>query len=585
MNTASSLTTPVPLSSETQIKEDPQTLLAEVASRAPRRPDDELRQIYEVARTVDELTKGGWRRIGLQFPDYMLRDGVRVFELLEAAFREQIRQSKVTGDNTSTEDAAGKEIPVIHILADTSYSPCCVDAIAAEHVNADVVVHYGRACLSTVTVIDVIYVFTKQPMDIETIARAYESELEGQKSQGAHMTILMADCTYQWKLQQLADVLKDRGHLNIATTEILPDSESLLPNRTIKWPDVEVDLATCDVFYIGEPPRSLLLTLSSRIRNLLVCPVISIQDSTRKGVTSTLRETTALTLRKRYGMLTSMNSAPIIGILVNTLSLTGLVSTIAHVKHLIETAGKKSYTVVVGKINVAKLANFSEIGGWVCLGCWESSLGGQSDGDGGLSSEEGFWKPVITPFELTVMLMGDEKRTWGGEWRGGMEGLMMGDQVNNGTTKAETESLDMAQDINGSDHDSEEESAPPEYDLRTGRLIPRTVSRPMAKQRQQSTKLAEDGHFKTNASPTQKDMALTTRSKGEVSQALRQGTFSPGAAYLQNERTWQGLGSDFDRAEANSEDAAAKVSTGSVVEEGRRGVARGYVVGTDDSKH
>lgn len=25
---------------------------------------------------------------------------------------------------------------------------CCVDEVAAEHINADVVVHYGRACLS-----------------------------------------------------------------------------------------------------------------------------------------------------------------------------------------------------------------------------------------------------------------------------------------------------------------------------------------------------------------------------------------------------------------------------------------------------
>jgi diphthamide biosynthesis protein 2 len=34
------------------------------------------------------------------------------------------------------------------VLADTSYGSCCVDEVAASHVDAEAVVHYGRACLS-----------------------------------------------------------------------------------------------------------------------------------------------------------------------------------------------------------------------------------------------------------------------------------------------------------------------------------------------------------------------------------------------------------------------------------------------------
>jgi diphthamide biosynthesis protein 2 len=47
---------------------------------------------------------------------------------------------------------------------------------------------------------------------------------------------------------------------------------------------------------------------------------------------------------------------------------------VQHVQDQILAAGKKSYTFVVGKVNAAKLANFSEVGGWVVIGCWESSL-------------------------------------------------------------------------------------------------------------------------------------------------------------------------------------------------------------------
>jgi diphthamide biosynthesis protein 2 len=51
------------------------------------------------------------------------------------------------------------------------------------------------------------------------------------------------------------------------------------------------------------------------------------------------------------------------------------------------------------------------------------------------------------------------------------------------------------------------------------------------------------------------------------------GTVSPGAEYLRNQRTWQGLGSDFAEAEANEG-----------IEEGRSGVARGYTVGEDGER-
>lgn len=53
---------------------------------------------------------------------------------------------------------------------------------------------------------------------------------------------------------------------------------------------------------------------------------------------------------------------------------------------------------------------------------------------------------------------------------------------------------------------------------------------------------------------------------------------SPGAEFLRSQRTWQGLGSDFasvDDERGDGDDGAGRI------EEGRRGVARGYVVGDD----
>ena len=54
----------------------------------------------------------------------------------------------------------------LFILADSTFGSCCVDLIAAKHVNADLVIHYGRACLGH-TSINVLYIFGKSYLNID----------------------------------------------------------------------------------------------------------------------------------------------------------------------------------------------------------------------------------------------------------------------------------------------------------------------------------------------------------------------------------------------------------------------------------
>ena len=42
-------------------------------------------------------------------------------------------------------DVSGKEV---FVLGDTSYGQCCVDEVAAQHLNADAVIHFGHTCLT-----------------------------------------------------------------------------------------------------------------------------------------------------------------------------------------------------------------------------------------------------------------------------------------------------------------------------------------------------------------------------------------------------------------------------------------------------
>ena len=72
-----------------------------------------------------------------------------------------------------------------------------------------------------------------------------------------------------------------------------------------------------------------------------------------------------------------------------------------HLKTIIEKSGKKSYTFIVGKINPAKLSNFSEVDVYVLIACPEQAL---------VDSKE-YEKPIVTPYEVELAL--NKNRQWG----------------------------------------------------------------------------------------------------------------------------------------------------------------------------
>lgn len=68
------------------------------------------------------------------------------------------------------------------VLGDSAYGSCCVDSVAAEHMDADVIVHFGEACLSPVKSTPVIYVFGDVALNMDDVVGAVETErssLEG----------------------------------------------------------------------------------------------------------------------------------------------------------------------------------------------------------------------------------------------------------------------------------------------------------------------------------------------------------------------------------------------------------------------
>lgn len=532
---------------------------------------------YEIDRTVSEIRRGNWRRVALQFPDEMLADAPSIYEALYSGLAtcNQLGNSSTLRTNTRTRARARAEDAVetaterttlvphstevmLYILGDTSYGACCVDEVAAQHVDADVVVHYGRACLSPTARLPVIYVFTVQPLAIDSVAGAFQELFLDMHER----VILMADVSYSLHLPPLAEALSLAGYMNLHIASVIHDPSSPLPNRTAPT-EVREDptkLKQWQIFYISQPPDSLLLILASRVSKM---HIFSTSNESSNLPTPPLSLSTELALRRRYALLTSVSSASIFGILINTLSVKNYLHVVERVKRQIVAAGRKYYTIVVGKVNAPKMANFSEIGGWVVIGCWESSL---------IESKD-FWKPVITPFELDLALKGADERVWTGKWISDFQSVL--EEPETISTAHDTGhvlvSSSTEDEIHVSDSESEPESTPPEFDLRTGCYVSKTT--PLQRiVRSPSPATTGDvlGSLGNNK-------AVVKRHKAEI--ATIGGEISPGAEFLKSQRFWRGLGSDFEIAYEVSD-----TSLGATIEEGRTGIARGYTVGSEISR-
>ena len=547
---------PVLSTPETHILNDTSNI--EVLARIEQLPEEQLAIRFEISRTIDEIRQQRWRCVALQFPDDMLPHSAKVYQMLARGLKHGTAtkgKDKSSEQSTSPQDqsqASGElqalsidETPdtiKLTILADTSYGACCVDEIAAEHVDADAVVHYGRACLSPTARLPVLHIFTHRYLDPREAVESFRSSFPDQTTK----VIVTADVPYSDSVSLLCSELCKMGYDNIFEAQIVHQPSSPIPNRTVPS-SVSEDpskLSDWHLFHISEPPTSLLLTLISNMASIKVFPTDS---SVSRPSSDTLQQSTSILLRRRYALITSLSTVAVWGILINTLSVKNYLHMVDHVKKQISDAGKKSYMFVVGKINAAKVANFSDIGGWVVVGCWESSL---------IDSKE-FYKPIVTPFELELALSNDKDRVWTGNWRSDFESVLNAAKERQNLEQEVDEQHNGLEGIGNASDDESDEA--PEFDLRTGRYVSKTR---LMGRRQVINGLETDNGSSSHA--------LARRANGDMTRV--NGIASPAAQYLAEKRTWRGLGSDFEIKYDEEEEQ------GNLIEEGRSGMAGGYTM-------
>lgn len=332
-----------------------------------------LDDVYEIQKTIAFIEEKAARKVALQFPDDLLVYSVTIAKKLEDA----------TGAKT-------------YILGDTSYGSCCVDEVAAEHVGAEVLIHYGRACLSPCRRLPVTYVFGRKALNVDLCAEAFQTLFPERDSP----VMVFSDVVYDHFLGELETRFaaiyprvvfsKLSWHEETPSTgEVYKFGRKFSPDPSL-WPD------SYSFYYVGGEGATL--------NNLLLtwphCAFFSFNPVTNESRREGVHVNRAL--MKRFYLIEKARDARVVGILVGTLGVSDYLSALSHLKSIIHQAGKKSYMLSMGKLNPAKLANFPEVDIFVLVACPENSL---------LDSSE-FYRPIITPDEMEVAC--NPAREWGG---------------------------------------------------------------------------------------------------------------------------------------------------------------------------
>ncbi|KAI8474870.1 MAG: hypothetical protein J3K34DRAFT_517740 [Monoraphidium minutum] len=392
-------------------------------------------EAWGIGEVVSYVLDRGYRRVTLQFPDDMLGEAPAVAKALQQEL-------------SACSDAK------VYVLADTTYNPLSVDEVAAQHVNADCVIHYGHASLTPVTRTPALCVLPRAPLDAAAAAAALAGALRehggdgsngGEKreqeqagSGGGGWALVSYDQVYAYAMGQVKELLarEYQGPLEVVFSDVAPASTSGStgggggggggasgdggqasssgdgdgtgggaadgageyappPLGGLVWraPAAAAGAPPRAMLWLGPPSGPALTHLQlthSGAAWVAVDPAAGFAMST--GLCDGLDRL----LRRRYYLVEKARGANIIGLLVGTLGAAGYLEALEALRRLVDQAGKKAYTLLMGKPSPAKLANFPEVEVFVMV----------AEPQGLILECRDFLAPIITPHEALLALTG-----------------------------------------------------------------------------------------------------------------------------------------------------------------------------------
>ncbi|CAG9770189.1 unnamed protein product [Ceutorhynchus assimilis] len=304
---------------------------------------DVIEEVYDIAKCVGWIRENGFQKVCLQFPDHLLPDSSEI----------ALRLQNILGET-------------VYILGDTAYESCCIDYVAAAHINADAIIHFGPTCFSKTSAnVPYLNVNEKLPLNALVFGAALKD----------HFECIGTDFV----------VVLDDGYIHH-----YDDVCSVLQGLEVKKINEEtLDLIDKNVIFIGNNQRKLMnIDLNFKPKTLHYF------DPNQNPLAFKKFQVDSKIIKRRYFLMEKIRDANTLGIVIGTLGVENYLKVIDRVKKLAELCGKKYYLISVGKPTVAKLANIGEIDIYVMITCSMNEIYDSRD----------FYKPIVTPFDVEMAL-------------------------------------------------------------------------------------------------------------------------------------------------------------------------------------
>ena len=177
-------------------------------------------------------------RVALQFPDELISDAPTVAWLIEESLSSQyeaaVTAASVDATTTNITTPPFKQ-PLVFVLSssDADHAPCCPNEMGALHLNANVIVHFGKyVCLSPTDNLPVIYSFgptsdenegnhmdgSMGGWNVDQCAKIVTEELyrclelqQNDATEDAERLLLLFEPQYANKMKQLGKTLRELG--------------------------------------------------------------------------------------------------------------------------------------------------------------------------------------------------------------------------------------------------------------------------------------------------------------------------------------------------------------------------------------
>ena len=291
----------------------------------------------------------GLLKIAIQFPDSMLHNSPEVVWMMEERVNDILRDADSNCDTSA----------FCVVLGDTTSNECCADEVAAHHLDADVLVHYGHACLSATSGnIPVLYSFGRSDINVEQTIERLEEALSSRDNDNKQKKFLIlyqveyhhaiSDLTSKWSARH-----QDDSEFQVVAGKI-PSLGNNSSCSSLKLGGLELpqlgwdDLAEYTVVFILENVEQNPST--SRQHKVYVnamLQLLSRGDTARRYWTysppsdSLCTQPESLTalqrqLKRRFFLTTKARDADVFGILVTNLGQRNLVEVVKSLQRLVQ---------------------------------------------------------------------------------------------------------------------------------------------------------------------------------------------------------------------------------------------------------